>query len=340
MTASDEAPMSSRRELSLDDYVAGIRAGNRTVLARAISLVESKTSFHADQADALLATLMPSTGGAHRVGISGAPGVGKSTLIESLGKLLTGRGHKVAVLAVDPSSTRSGGSILGDKTRMAELANDPNAFIRPSPSSGSLGGVGQRTRETVLLCEAAGFDHVLIETVGVGQSEAHVAGMVDSFLLLLLAGAGDELQGIKRGILEESDVVAITKADGDNLARAERARLGCRGGLDLMPPRTPGWKVPVVTCSAFDKASIAELWGEIEGHLAHLKASGEFRRQRESQHLAWMWQRVEAELMTRVRGHDAVRALLPELERSVREGELTATVGARRILDAFGISRR
>jgi LAO/AO transport system kinase len=328
--------MSSRRELSLDEYVAGVRSGDRGVLGRAISLIESNAPAHAERAEELLLRLTPFTGGAHRVGISGVPGVGKSTLIEALGKHLTARGHQVAVLAVDPSSTKSGGSILGDKTRMQSLATDPKAFIRPSPSSGSLGGVGRKTRETLLVCEAAGFDRVLVETVGVGQSEALVAGMVDSFLVLLLAGAGDELQGIKRGILEDADVLAINKADGDNTRLAEQAQREYRGALELMPARTAGWKVPIVTCSALEQRGIAELWSELERHAAQLRQSGAFEQQRQTQRLAWMWQTVEAELMTRLRQHAAVATLVPELEASVQSGATTATLAARRILEAFG----
>ena len=330
-----EPPVSSRRELSIDDYVAGVRARDRGVLGRAISLIESNAPAHAARAEALLQRLLPFSGGAQRVGVSGVPGAGKSTLIEALGKHLTAQGHHVAVLAVDPSSTKSGGSILGDKTRMNELAVDPRAFIRPSPSSGSLGGVARKTRETLLVCEAAGYDRVLIETVGVGQSEALVAGMVDSFLVLLLAGAGDELQGIKRGILEDADVIAINKADGDNLAAAEQARREYQHALELVPARTKGWRVPVVTCSALDKRGIAELWSEIERHGQALRSSGAFTAQRSAQQLAWMWQTVEDELRARLKTDPSVAALVPQLEASVQSGELTATSAARRIVETF-----
>jgi LAO/AO transport system kinase len=330
-----EAPRSSRRELSLDDYVAGVRAGDRGVLGRAISLIESNAPAHAERAEELLARLAPFTGGAHRVGVSGVPGAGKSTLIEALGKHLTAQGHKLAVLAVDPSSTKSGGSILGDKTRMQALASDPNAFIRPSPSGGSLGGVARKTRETMLVCEAAGFDRVLVETVGVGQSEALVAGMVDSFLVLLLAGAGDELQGIKRGILEDADVLAINKADGDNGERAELARREYEAALQLVTARTVGWRVPVVTCSALERRGLAELWSELERHAAHLRQTGAFDERRRAQRLAWLWQSVEAELMSRLRRDVAVAALVPQLEADVLRGTLSATLAARRILDTF-----
>jgi GTPase len=327
--------MSSRRELSLDEYVAGVRAGDRSVLGRAISLIESNAPAHAERAEELLSRLLPYSGGAQRVGISGVPGAGKSTLIEVLGKHLTAQGHKLAVLAVDPSSSKSGGSILGDKTRMQALATDPKAFIRPSPSGGSLGGVARKTREILLVCEAAGFDRVLVETVGVGQSEALVAGMVDSFLVLLLAGAGDELQGIKRGILEDADVLAINKADGGNEPAAERARREYQSALQHMTPRTRHWKVPVVTCSALEQRGIAELWSELERHAAHLHTTGAFAAQRAAQQLAWMWQTVEAELLARLRQHPDVATLVAELEAKVMAGEVTATNAARRILDSF-----
>ncbi|MET0412468.1 MAG: methylmalonyl Co-A mutase-associated GTPase MeaB, partial [Polyangiaceae bacterium] len=291
------------------------------------------------RAEALLQRLLPFSGGAQRVGVSGVPGAGKSTLIEALGKHLTAQGRHVAVLAVDPSSTKSGGSILGDKTRMNELAVDPRAFIRPSPSGGSLGGVARKTRETLLLCEAAGYDRVLIETVGVGQSEALVAGMVDTFLVLLLAGAGDELQGIKRGILEDADVIAINKADGDNTAPAERARREYQHALELVPARTKDWRVPVVTCSALEQRGIAELWSEIERHGQALRTSGAFEAQRRAQQLAWMWQTVEDELRTRLKTDPAVAALVPALEASVQSGELSATGAARRILETFAAKR-
>jgi GTPase len=333
--SENEPPMSSRRELTIDDYVAGVRAQDRSILGRAISLIESNAPAHAARAEQLLARLLPFSGGAQRVGVSGVPGAGKSTLIEALGKHLTAQGHHVAVLAVDPSSTKSGGSILGDKTRMNELAVDPRAFIRPSPSSGSLGGVARKTRETLLVCEAAGYDRVLVETVGVGQSEALVAGMVDSFLVLLLAGGGDELQGIKRGILEDADVIAINKSDGDNTALAEQARREYQRALELVPARTRGWRVPVVTCSALEKHGIAELWTELERHEQALRASGVFESQRRAQQLAWMWQTVEDELRTRLRRDPALAALVPSLEASVQSGELTATSAARRILDTF-----
>jgi LAO/AO transport system kinase len=247
-----------RRELSTHDYVAGVRAGDRTVLSRAITLVESAKPEHRARAQAVLLELLPSTGRARRVGVTGVPGVGKSTFVDALGTLLTGRGRKVAVLAVDPSSARTGGSVLGDKTRMARLAADPAAYVRPSPTGGTLGGVARATRETMLLCEAAGFDAVLVETVGVGQSETVVAGMVDFFLALMLPGAGDELQGIKKGLLEVADLIAVNKADGDDLLRARQAVRHYRDALRIVEPGSPGWRPPVLAVSALTGAGLPE----------------------------------------------------------------------------------
>jgi LAO/AO transport system kinase len=328
-----------RRVLSVDDYVRGVEAGDRAVLGRAISLVESNARPHHELAQEVLTQLLPRTGKAHRVGISGVPGVGKSTFIEALGTHLTGRGHKVAVLAVDPSSERTKGSILGDKTRMTMLAQDVNAFIRPSPSSGSLGGVGRKTRETMLLCEAAGFDVVLVETVGVGQSETMVAEMVDFFLVLMLAGAGDELQGIKRGILEIADMIAVNKADGDNERQAERARREYATALELMHGHAPGWKVPVVTCSAITQRGLPELWQQVERHRDEGERDGTLSTRRKAQLLRWMWQMVESELLATLRNHPEVKGALPSLESAVRDGQLTATLAAQRVLSAFGFTR-
>jgi LAO/AO transport system kinase len=320
--------------------VQGVRRGDRAILGRAISLVESNLKAHQDLAQAVLTQLLPATGNAHRVGISGVPGVGKSTFIEALGTNLTRNGHRVAVLAVDPTSERTKGSILGDKTRMVNLSQDPNAFIRPSPSSGSLGGVGRKTRETMLLCEAAGFDVVLVETVGVGQSETMVADMVDFYLVLMLAGAGDELQGIKRGILELADMVAVNKADGGNEKLAERARREYEGALELMHGRTDSWKVPVVKCSGLGNQGLDELWAHVERHRSELAASGTLEEVRKKQLLHWMWQMVEGELLDRLHRHPDVRAQVPELEARVHDGKLTATVAAQKLLEAFGLQAR
>ncbi|HEX6242949.1 MAG TPA: methylmalonyl Co-A mutase-associated GTPase MeaB, partial [Polyangiales bacterium] len=323
-----------RRALSEDDYVKGVLAGDRAVLGRAISLVESNAPAHHELAQRVLTRLLPHTGKAERIGISGVPGVGKSTFIEALGTFLTERGSRVAVLAVDPSSERTKGSILGDKTRMVNLSMDPNAFIRPSPSAGSLGGVGRKTRETMLLCEAAGFDVVLVETVGVGQSETMVAEMVDFYLVLMLAGAGDELQGIKRGILEMADMIAVNKADGDNEKAAERARREYESALSLMHGRKDDWRVPVVKCSALTKKGLDVLWAKVQEHHTQQEASGGLAEQRKAQQLRWMWQMAEGELIAALRNHPAVRALAPGLEREVHDGQVTATVAAQRILDA------
>src|SRR5580693_5979976 len=264
----------------VERLAAGIRSGDRTVLSRAITLIESKRADHRSTAATLTQKLLGATGKAVRVGITGSPGVGKSTTIDALGSMLTKRGHKVAVLAVDPSSRRTGGSILADKTRMAHLANDANAFIRPSPASGTLGGVAAKTRETMLLCEAAGYNVILVETVGVGQSEIAVADMTDFFLVLMLPGAGDELQGLKKGVVELADMIAINKADGDNLPRAQTAAAEYRAALHILSPRSANWAPPVVTYSALTGAGIAELWRHVREHRDKLTASGELAARR------------------------------------------------------------
>ena len=327
----------SRRAPTIDEYVDGLRGGDRATLGRAITLVESNRREHQLQAQQLLQRLLPDTGRAIRVGITGVPGVGKSTFIERLGCNLTAAGRSVAVLAIDPSSTLTGGSILGDKTRMVELSRDPRAFIRPSPSGGSLGGVARKTRETMLVCEAAGFDVVLVETVGVGQSEAVVAGMVDFFLLLMLAGAGDELQGIKRGVVELADMIAINKADGDNATRAERARRDYAAALGLLRPRHGSWTPPVVTCSALQDRGLDELWQRVLEHRERLGDSGELQRQRVEQQLQWMWSIIDDELQGALRSHPEVQRQLPELERAVREGRATPAAAAHVLLEAFGL---
>nr|WP_211193668.1 methylmalonyl Co-A mutase-associated GTPase MeaB [Pyxidicoccus fallax] len=318
--------------MSADAYVEGVRAGDRTVLARAITLVESEHPRHAALAQEVLTRLLPHTGNSRRVGISGVPGVGKSTFIDALGMHLVGAGKRVAVLAIDPSSSVSGGSILGDKTRMARLSRADNAYIRPSPSSGTLGGVARKTRETLLLCEAAGFDVVLVETVGVGQSETVVQEMVDFYVVLMLAGAGDELQGIKRGILEVADLIAINKADGDNAPRAERARAEYRAALHLM---RPGAEPVITTCSALEGQGIDTLWDAVETQVARRAASGELARRRTEQQVGWMWAMVHDGLRAALRAHPEVASLVPTLERDVREGRATPTSAALRVLGAF-----
>jgi LAO/AO transport system kinase len=334
----NERAVPRRRTLTAKDYVEGVLARDRAILGRAISLVESNARAHHDLAQEVLTALLPHTGKAHRVGISGVPGVGKSTFIEALGMHLCKADHRVAVLAVDPSSERTKGSILGDKTRMVNLSQDTRAFIRPSPSSGSLGGVGRKTRETLLLCEAAGFDIVLVETVGVGQSETMVADMVDFYLVLMLAGAGDELQGIKRGILELADMIAVNKADGDNARNAARARREYESALEIMHSRDDCWRVPVVQCSGLTGQGLDTLWENISRHRNETESSGRFTEHRQSQLLRWMWQMVEAELIDTLRRHPQVVAQVPGLESAVHDGRLTATLAARRVLEAFGLS--
>ena len=326
----------TRSRLSTADHVAGVRAGDRTMLARAITLIESQRPEHQEQAQAVLQELLPHAGHAQRIGVTGVPGVGKSTFIDAFGMLLVEAGHKVAVLAVDPSSTRTGGSILGDKTRMARLAVAPTAYIRPSPSSGTLGGVAGMTRETILLCEAAGFDVILVETVGVGQSETVVAGMVDLFLALMLPGAGDELQGIKKGLLELADLIAVNKADGDNLLRAQQAVNHYRNALRIVEPESPTWRPVVCAVSALTGAGLPELWQQIVRHRTALAATGELEAKRRRQQVAWMWSMLDARLTTALRRHPAVRAQLPELERAVADARLTPTLAVERILAAFG----
>src|SRR5713101_3806075 len=287
--------------------ICGLRAGERAVLARAITLVESKRLDHQRSAHQLVQSLLPHTGTARRVGITGAPGVGKSTTIDALGSHLTGLGHQVAVLAVDPSSARTGGSILADKTRMAQLAADARAFIRPSPTAGTLGGVAAKTREAMLLCEAAGFDVVLVETVGIGQSETAVADMTDFFLALMLPGAGDELQGIKKGLVELADMIAVNKADGDNLKRANHAAADYRSALQILTPRSEHWQPPVVTYSALTGAGIGELWQKILDHRRAMNASGEFGARRRQQQIKWMWSMLEQRMTARLRSDPAIR---------------------------------
>ena len=321
------------KRLDAQAYVDGVRGGNRAILARAITLIESEQPAHTELAQEVLEELLPDSGGAYRVGISGVPGAGKSTFIDALGTMLTSQEHRVAVLAVDPTSSISGGSILGDKTRMAMLSNDPKAFIRPSPTSGTLGGVARKTRETILLCEAAGFDVVLVETVGVGQSETIVAGMVDFFLVLLIAGAGDELQGIKRGILEVADMLAINKADGDNRQRAIRAQASYQSALRLM---RAGNVPPVVTCSAHEKTGLDDVWSLVVQARRDLEASGEFQRKRQVQQVRWMWDMVEDGLRRALRTDPELSALIAQLEDAVGGGRATPSAAAMRVLRQFG----
>ncbi|WP_228995257.1 methylmalonyl Co-A mutase-associated GTPase MeaB [Streptomyces sp. DH8] len=322
-------------KIDIDGYVRGVLEGKRAYVARAITLVESTRAEHRVLAQELLKRLLPHAGAARRIGISGVPGVGKSTFIDALGTMLTGLGHRVAVLAVDPSSSRTGGSILGDKTRMERLAVDPAAFVRPSPSAGTLGGVAKATRESIVVMEAAGYDVVLVETVGVGQSETAVANMVDTFLLLTLARTGDQLQGIKKGVLELADAIAVNKADGPHERDARSAARELAGALRLMHPSDAAWTPPVLTCSARESTGLDTLWERLEQHRAVLDSTGRLAAKRRDQQVDWTWSMVRDELLESLRSHPAVRKLAPELEQRVREGTLTATLAAEEILGVF-----
>lgn len=319
----------------LGELVAGVLGGDRALLGRALTLVESRRADHRRLAEELLEAVLPKTGKAVRVGLTGVPGVGKSTFLESLGSWLIDRGHRVAVLAIDPSSVLSGGSILGDKTRMPRLAADPQAFVRPSPSGGALGGVARRTRETLLLCEAAGFDVVFVETVGVGQSEALVASMVDTVLLLLLPGAGDELQGIKRGLLEQVDVVAVNKADGAGEAAARRARVEYTAGLKLIRPALAEWRPPVLLASGATGAGLPEVWGALLEHRALLERLGRLAERRRHQAGDWLWAEIDHLLLAAFRSHPGVAALLPRLEARVAAGETLPPRAAAELIELF-----
>jgi len=323
---------------SADDpatLAAAVCAGNRRALARAITLIESTREDHRDRAEQLLEHLLPHTGRATRIGISGVPGVGKSTFIEVFGQNWIAHGHKVAVLAVDPSSQRSGGSILGDKTRMEQLSRAPEAFIRPSPTAGTLGGVARRTREVSLACEAAGFDVVLIETVGVGQSETAVADLVDMFLLLLLPGGGDELQGVKRGIMELADLVVVNKADGDLAAAAERSASEYANAIRLLHPAASDWIPPVLTCSSLENTGIDEVRETTEAYRAQAQAGGALEARRAAQARRWMWGEVDEHLLAGFQRHPAVRERLESLEQKVADAEITPSAAAQTLLEAF-----
>jgi LAO/AO transport system kinase len=325
------------RPADIAPLISSLRAGGRAALARAITLIESRRPDHQRAAHLMVQTLLPHTGAARRVGITGAPGVGKSTTIDALGSHLTGLGHKVAVLAVDPSSARTGGSILADKTRMARLATDGRAFIRPSPAAGTLGGVAAKTRETMLLCEAAGYDVILVETVGAGQSETAVADMTDFFLALMLPGAGDELQGLKKGMVELADMIAVNKADGDNLARAKAAAAEYRAALHILTPRLAEWKPPVVTYSALTGAGVAELWEHVLDHYRRVSATGAFAARRREQQVKWMWALLEDRLRSRLATDPALKAKLPQLERAVAEGTLSPALAVDDIVATLGM---
>jgi LAO/AO transport system kinase len=316
----------------LNIYIQGVRSQNRRILAKTITLIESSRPDHQQLARKIVDQLLPHTGKAVRLGITGVPGAGKSTFIESFGMLLVGSGHRVAVLAVDPSSSRSGGSVMADKTRMEKLSVEPHAFIRPSPSGGTLGGVARKTRETMLVCEAAGFDVIIVETVGVGQSEITVASMVDFFLVLMLAGAGDELQGIKRGVLELADAIAINKADGDNLEKAKKAARIYASALHMLQPASPNWEPPVLTCSALEMTGIAEIWQTVMEFHNKLTASGELEQKRRKQALDWLWSLVEDGLKARFYTNPEIRKRLNQIARAVENGDTVPTLAADKLL--------
>src|SRR5437868_8307106 len=323
----------SNTRIDIKVLTKDLRAGSRAALARAITLIESRRGDHQAAARDLVQTLLPDTGRAVRVGITGSPGVGKSTTIDALGMFLIERGHKVAVLAVDPSSAHTGGSILGDKTRMARLSATDHAYIRPSPASGTLGGVAAKTREAMLLCEAAGFDVVLVETVGIGQSETAVCDMTDFFLALMLPGAGDELQGIKKGLVELADMIAINKADGDNIKRANLAAAEYRGALHILNPRSEHWHPPVLTYSALAGTGIAELWQKILEHRTAMNVSGDFAARRREQQVKWMWSMLEQRMLARLRTEPSVRARVRKIEAEVADGHLTPSLAAERLAE-------
>lgn len=324
-----------KRILSTDDYIAGILAGNITILSQAITLVESSNPAHHDQAQQIIEGCLPHAGRSVRIGITGVPGAGKSTFIEAIGNMVTSLHHKLAVLAIDPSSERSGGSILGDKTRMESICHNPDVFIRPSPSAGSLGGVARKTRETVVLCEAAGFDVIFIETVGVGQSETAVHSMVDLFLLLQISGAGDELQGIKRGIMEMADMMVITKADGENIHKAELAQTQFQGALRLFPMPESDWKPVVYTCSAYQGTGLEEVWKGVEAYLDHVEANGYLRHNRNRQNKYWMYESINEALRSSFYHDPAIESRLGDYEQRVLDDKLSSFVAAKELLDLY-----
>ncbi len=327
---------SARKKLrSLEEYIAGVRSGNRTILGQAITLVESAHPRHQELASGIINACLPGAGNSIRLGITGIPGVGKSTFIEVLGNQIIEGGKKLAVLAIDPTSERSSGSILGDKTRMESLSSNPGAFIRPSPSGGSLGGVARKTREAVVLCEAAGYEVIFIETVGVGQSETAVQSMVDCFLLLMLAGAGDELQGIKRGIMEMADIVAITKADGDNKARAGRAKSELEYALHLFPPPPSGWTPKVLTCSALKNEGVDTLWKLVNDHIDHTRNNGYFTKHRQDQRIYWLHSSIAEHLKSRFYRDESIQQELKKLEEQVRDNTMTSFQAAQILLDKY-----
>lgn len=329
-----------KRSLSVQQYVDGILNGDITVLSQAVTLVESSKPEHQEIAQEIIVKCLPFSGNSVRIGITGVPGVGKSTFIEAMGKHITAQGKKLAVLAIDPSSERTKGSILGDKTRMEDLSIDPKAYIRPSPSAGSLGGVARKTRETIVLCEAAGFNHIFIETVGVGQSETAVHSMVDFFLLLMLAGAGDELQGIKRGIMEMADAITINKADGNNIEKAGLARIQYMNALHLFPATESGWKPKVLTCSAYMKTGISEIWETIDEYLGQVKNNGYFQHRRNEQSKFWMYETINEHLRNNFYQNEQIKSLMEESEEKVLKEEISSFVAAKKLLDFYDQIRK
>ena len=329
-----------RRTLSTDEYVAGILSGDITTLSQAITLVESNNPGHYAQAQEIIERCLPHAGNSVRIGITGVPGAGKSTFIEAVGNMVTSLRHRLAVLAIDPSSERSGGSILGDKTRMESISSNPDVFIRPSPSAGSLGGVARKTRETIILCEAAGFDTIFIETVGVGQSETAVHSMADMFMLLQISGAGDELQGIKRGIMEMADMMVITKADGQNIEKAQLAKAQFRNALRLFPLPESGWRAQVYTCSSTDRTGLEEVWKGVEEYIDHIRANGWFESNRRRQNKYWMYETINEALRNDFYRNPSVESCLAGIEREVLEARTSSFTAARRLLELYEREKR
>ncbi len=324
-----------RRQMTTDEYVAGILDGNITILAQTITLIESNNPVHYAQAQEIIERCLPHSGKSVRIGITGVPGAGKSSFIEAVGNMVTSYKHKLAVLAIDPSSERSGGSILGDKTRMESICHNPDIFIRPSPSAGSLGGVARKTRETIVLCEAAGFDVIFIETVGVGQSETAVHSMVDMFMMLQISGAGDELQGIKRGIMEMADMMVITKADGENVKKAELAKAQYQGALKLFPLPDSEWRPKVYTCSSLEGTGLEEVWQGVEQYLQHIELNGYFTSNRNRQNKYWMYETINETLKSSFYNNPEIESRMEEVERRVLDAKLSSFIAAKELLDIY-----
>ena len=324
-----------RRALSTDEYVEGILNGNITILSQAITLIESNNPDHYAQAQEIIERCLPHAGRSVRIGITGVPGAGKSTFIEAIGGMVASLHHRLAVLAIDPSSERSGGSILGDKTRMESISSNPDIFIRPSPSAGSLGGVARKTRETIVLCEAAGYDVIFIETVGVGQSETAVHSMVDMFLMLQISGAGDELQGIKRGIMEMADMMVITKADGENIHKAELAKVQYQGALHLFPMPESGWRPKVFTCSSVAKTGLEEVWKGVEEYLDHIQTNGYYEANRNRQNKYWMYESINEALKSSFYQNPSIAERIADVEQRVLDAKLSSFIAAKELLDIY-----